>query len=64
MAIKTYTDEERRLVADFSAAWESSQGYRPAAWQKFYAMRQMQKGISAAQTIAALVAMRIDMGAE
>lgn len=48
-----------KQVAAFAAAWEASQGYKPAAFQKAIAMQRLLRGQTINEIIAALIADRI-----
>lgn len=47
------------LVAQFTAAWEAQEGYKPAPFQKAIAMQRYLRGQSTREIIDALVAQRV-----
>jgi len=53
------TLDEKANVDAFAAEWLKSQGYKPAPFQKAMALQRLRRGETAAEIVAALVAMRI-----
>lgn len=53
------TATETKSIAEFAAAWERQEGYKPAPFQKAIALQRLRRGESVETIIAALVAQRV-----